>query len=292
MKPAEFAYHAPHTLGDALTLLAAHGDAARPLAGGQSLVPMMNMRVARPAHLVDINAVEELHFIRTTADTVELGALLRHREIEYADTLRRLCPILPAAAATIGHLPIRERGTIGGSLAHADPAAQWPLLAILLNARIDLATSSSRRSVAARDFFTGVFSTVAEPGELLTAVTFPQLRAGEGWGYRAFTRRHGDFAIVGVAATLALDASGAIEHLRLALGGIGGVPLSLDAMAAEWTGRVLDAAAMQEIGRRAAAAVEPGADVQATAEFRRELIAVLTADALADALGRTGERRA
>jgi aerobic carbon-monoxide dehydrogenase medium subunit len=289
MKPAAFIYHAPQSLGDALALLTAHGDAARPLAGGQSLVPMMNTRVARPEHLIDINALHELQFIRETPDMVELGALVRHCEIERSSLLRRLCPILPAVAATIGHLAIRGRGTLGGSLAHADPAAQWPVLAVLFDARIDLTNSATRRSVAARDFFVGVFTTTAETGELLTAIALPRLKAREGWGYRAFSRRHGDFAIVAVAVTLALDASGAIERLRLALGGIGGVPVSLDTIGARWSGRTLDADAMREIAKLASQAVEPGDDVQATAEFRRELIEVLTADALADALGRTQE---
>ncbi len=287
MKPAAFTYHAPQDLGDALALLTAHGAAARPLAGGQSLVPMMNTRMARPEHLVDINALSELHFIRETAGMVELGALVRHHEIERSSLLQRVCPILPAVAATIGHLAIRERGTIGGGLAHADPAAQWPMVALLLDARIDLATVSARRSIRARDFFVGVFTTAAKSGELLIGVAVPQLEVAEGWGYRAFTRRHGDYAIVAVGVTLKLDAAGAIERLRLALGGIGGVPVSLETMASACVGRTLDADAMQEIGALAAAAVEPGDDVQASAEFRRELIAVLTVDALTDALGRT-----
>jgi carbon-monoxide dehydrogenase medium subunit len=250
---------------------------------------MMNARIARPAHLVDINRLNDLSFIRETPDTVELGALMRHGDIERSNALRRLCPILPFVAASIGHLPIRERGTIGGSLALADPAAQWPLIATLLDARIELAAAAGRRTVQARDFFLGVYTTAAVPGELLAAVAFPRRAAGEGWGYRAFTRRHGDFAIVAVAVMLTCTAAGAIERLRLALGGIGGAPVSLDTLAAEWAGRPLDHAAMQEIGTRAAAAAEPGDDVQASAELRRELIAVLTADALADALRRTRE---
>jgi carbon-monoxide dehydrogenase medium subunit len=177
---------------------------------------------------------------------------------------------LPTAAATIGHLAIRERGTVGGSLALADPAAQWPLMARLFNARIDLATVSGTRSVS---------------HELLVAVAFPQLHAGEGWGYRAFARRHGDFAIVAAAVTTVLTTSGAVERMRLALGGIGSAPLVLHELAAAWTGRTINAAAMHEIGHSAAAAVEPQDDLQASAQFRRELVAVLTADALADALG-------
>jgi aerobic carbon-monoxide dehydrogenase medium subunit len=287
MKPAAFTYHAPQTLDEALALLGTHGDTARPLAGGQSLVPMMNTRVARPGHLVDINALADLHFIRETSGMVELGALVRHCEIEHAPLLQRLCPILPAVAASIGHLAIRERGTIGGSVAHADPTAQWPLLALLLDARIDLAATSGRRSVMAEEFFLGVFTTAAQVGELVTSIALPQLGAREGWGYRAFTRRHGDYAIVAVAASLLLDPNGAIERLRLAVGGIGGVPVLLHAVASEWSGRTFDADGAREIGRRAAASIEPGDDVQASAVFRRELIEVLTADALSDALGRT-----
>jgi len=287
MKPAAFTYHAPQTLDDALALLGTHGDAARPLAGGQSLVPMMNMRVARPGHLVDINALHELQFIRETPGMVEIGALVRHCEIEHSPLLQRLCPILPVVAASIGHLAIRERGTTGGSLANADPAAQWPLLALLLDARIDLASSSGRRSVTAEKFFIGVFTTAAQANELVTAIALPQLGAGEGWAYRSFTRRHGDYAIIAVGATVKLATNGVIERLRLAVGGVGGVPVLLDAIASEWSGHTLDADATREIGRRAAAAVEPGDDVHASAVFRRELIEVLTVDALADALGRT-----
>ncbi len=287
MKPGVFSYHAPQTLDDALALLARHGEAGRVLAGGQSLVPMMNTRIARPDHVIDINGVGALQFIREASGIVEIGALVRHRTIERSALLQRLCPMFPAVAATIGHLAIRERGTIGGSVALADPAAQWPLLAVLLNARIDLAAAGGRRSIGARDFFAGVFTTTAEPGELLTAIAFPRPDAGEGWGYRAFARRHGDFAIVAVAVTITLEAAGTIARLRLALGGIGGVPVSLDALAAAWCGRELDAGAMREIGQQAAAAAEPGDDLQASAEFRRELIAVLTAEALAEALDRT-----
>ena len=287
MKPAPFAYHAPQTLSEALALLVTHGEAARPLAGGQSLVPLMNARLARPEHLIDINALEGLGFISGTSETVKLGALVRHREIEQSATLRRLCPLLPAAAATIGHLSIRERGTIGGSLALADPAAQWPLMARLLNARIDLTTVSGTRSVFAEEFFLGVFTTVTKADELLIAISFPQLQPGEGWGYRAFARRHGDFAIVAAAVTTALSDSGAVERLRLGLGGIGGAPLALHEVATAWTGRTIGAAAMQEIGYAAAAAVEPPDDLQASAQYRRELVAVLTAEALADALGRS-----
>jgi carbon-monoxide dehydrogenase medium subunit len=283
VKPAAFEYHRPKHLDEALQLLAELGDEARPLAGGQSLVPMMNMRAARPEHLVDLNDLAELDFIRETDGAVEIGALNRHRAVERSELLTRLCPVLSAVAGTIGHRAIRERGTLGGSLALADPAAQWPLLAVLLDARIELASQTGRRSVTAGAFFTGVFATIAEPGELVVAASFPKLAAGEGWGYRSFSRRHGDFAIVAAAATLSLDAAGQIGTLRLALSGVGDRPVRLDAVTDRFRGRRLDPV---EFGRAVTAAVTPHDDVVAGAAFRRDLAEVLSAEAVADAIER------
>jgi carbon-monoxide dehydrogenase medium subunit len=261
------------------------------LAGGQSLVPLMNMRAARPDHLVDLNAIEELGAIGEEPGGVAVGALVRHRAAERSELLRRRCPILAHAAATIGHDAIRERGTVGGSLALADPAAQWPLLAILLEARIDLAASGGRRSLAARDFFVDVFTTAIEAGELVLGASFPALDSGEGWAYRAFCRRHGDFAIVAAAATLRLDAEGRVARLRLALGGVGGTPVVLGELAAAQQGRGPEAAWQREIAAEAAAAIDPPSDPQASTAFRRELTATLTEAALAEALARTGRSK-
>ena len=288
MKPAAFEYHRPKTLDEALRLLAELGDEARPLAGGQSLVPMMNMRVARPEHLVDLNDLAELDAIRERDGAVEIGAMIRHRAVERSELLAAVFPMLPAVARTIGHDAIRERGTIGGSVALADPAAQWPLLAVLLDARIDLASQTGHRSIAAADFFTGIFATTAAPGELVTAVNFPRLVLGEGWGYRSFTRRHGDFAIVAAAAVAALDAAGRIERLQLALSGVGDRPLRLDAVTDGFRGRSLDAA---ELGRAVAAALTPHGDAVASAAFRRDLAGVLSAAVLTDAAERAGAKR-
>jgi carbon-monoxide dehydrogenase medium subunit len=290
MKPAPFAYHRPARLDEALALLNRLGGEARPLAGGQSLVPMMNMRVARPEHLVDLNGLDELAVIREEAGGVMVGALVRHRAAERSAALQRLCPILPKVAATIGHDAIRERGTVGGSLALADPAAQWPLLALLLDARLDLASADGRRSLTARDFFFDVFTTAIEPGELVVGAVFPVFAVGEGWGYRAFCRRHGDFAIVAVATTLLLDGEGRVAWLRLALGGVGGTPVALDALAAAQRGSRPDTQWQREVAAAAAAAIAPTDDSQASAAFRRELAAVLTEAALGDALARSGGR--
>ena len=283
MKPAPFDYHRPQSLAEALALLTELGDEARPLAGGQSLVPMMNMRLARPEHLVDLNDLAEFDFIRDVDGAVEIGALVRHRAVERSELLAATHPLLPAVARTIGHDAIRERGTVGGSLALADPSAQWPLLAVLVDARIDLASHRGRRSVTAGDFFTGVFATTAAVDELVVAACFPKLGPGEGWGYRSFTRRHGDFAIVAAAATVVLDRAGRIEQLRLALSGIGDRPMRLDAVTEGLRGGMPDAAAL---GRAAAAATTPHDDAIASAAFRRDLVEVLSADALTDAAQR------
>jgi aerobic carbon-monoxide dehydrogenase medium subunit len=286
MKPAAFVYHAPQSLDEALALLALHREEARPLAGGQSLVPMMNMRIARPEHLIDINGIAELSSIRETGGGIEIGALVRHRAVERSELLLRTCPVLPAVAATIGHHAIRERGTVGGSLALGDPAAQWPLLAVLLEARLELAGESGRRSIAARDFFQGVFATALAPDELVTAVIFPPLARGEGWGHRTFARRHGDFAIVAAAATLTLAPESSVARLRLALSGLSDTPVALGDLAAAQRGRTADATWMREVAAAVASSLQPAADLQASAEFRRDLAAVLMEDALADAMRR------
>jgi carbon-monoxide dehydrogenase medium subunit len=283
VKPAVFEYHRPKHLDEALELLANLGDEARPLAGGQSLVPMMNMRIARPSHLVDLNDLADLDFIRETDGAIEIGAMARHRAIERSELLTRLCPILPAMARTIGHDAIRERGTLGGSLALADPAAQWPLLAVLLEAGIHLASKTGRRSVAAGEFFAGVFATTAEPGELVVAASFPKLALNEGWGYRSFTRRHGDFAVVAAAAIVSLDAVGQIGALRLALSGVGDRPARLDGLSDRFRGREIDAA---ELGRVVATVVTPSDDSIASSAFRRDLAEVLSAEAVTDAVER------
>jgi aerobic carbon-monoxide dehydrogenase medium subunit len=281
VKPAPFAYHRPHSLAEALQLLAELGDETRPLAGGQSLVPMMNMRLARPEHLVDLNDLAELDFIREGEEAVEIGALVRHRAVERSDLIAARHPLLSAVARTIGHDAIRERGTVGGSLALADPSAQWPLLAVLLDARIDLASQTGRRSVRVADFFTGVFATAAAPGELIVAASFPKLAESEGWAYHSFARRHGDFAVVAAAATVKLDDDGRIGRARLALCGVADRPIQLDAVTDQFRARTLDAAAF---GRITAAAVSPHGDAIASAAFRRDLVEVLSAEVLTDAV--------
>src|SRR5215469_11567787 len=199
MKPPAFEYARPETLDEAIALIAEHGDAAKLLAGGQSLMPMLNLRLAEPRLLIDVNRIPELAGVGRDNGSIRIGAMTRHRELEASCEAADAEPLIARAAREIGHLAIRSRGTIGGSIAHADPAAEWPLLAVALNAQIELRSSSGPRTVAARDFFVGPFTTSARPDEILTAVIFPAAPAGSGFGFQELCRRPGDFAIVAAA---------------------------------------------------------------------------------------------
>ncbi len=289
MKPAPFSYHAAQTLDEAFALLQAHGDEAKILAGGQSLTPMMNMRLAQPTHLVDIGGIEDLAYIRGNGDRVEIGALTRHYQLEQSSLVQRACPILAAAAHNVGHYAIRQRGTIGGSLAHADPAAELPLMAMLFDTEIEIGSGAGNRVVMASDFLVSIYTTALEPGEILTQVVFPTLDAGEGWGFRWVSRRVGDFAIVSVAVTVKLDGSGRVERLRLAVGGVDATPLALGQLANAYVGQEPDSRWVEAIAEEAAGRVQPGSDLHASAEYRCELTQVLLRRALRDALDRLGK---
>lgn len=292
MKPAKFEYHKPDTLEMALALLSQYGEDARVIAGGQSLVPMMNMRLARPDHVVDINGIADLAYIRNDDGSVGIGALTRHRMVEKSSLLMQACPPLPAAARNIGHYGLRERGTIGGSLALADPAAEFPLMATLLNAEFSVCSATEKRTLLARDFFVSVFTTSLEPGEIVTEVSFRALARGEGWGFRWLARRAGDYAIVNAAATLALDDSGRINRIAMALGGVGATPIRLTGLEEESRGEEATSNWALEIAAQAAAQTEPESDKNGSAEYRKELIEVLLAAALEDALGKAAGERA
>ncbi len=283
MKPAAFAYHRPDTLDDALALLAEHGDDAKPLAGGQSLVPMMNVRLAQPARLVDLNRLGGLAGIVDDGDALVVGALARHQDVADDERVRERCPMLARAAASIGHYAIRQRGTLGGSLAHADPAAQLPLVAVALGARVDLARRGGVRTLAAGELFVSPMVTALASDELIVRVRFPAAAAHERDGFRLFSRRHGDFAIVAAAVRIAVR-DGRIERCRLALGGVGPVPIALDSLADAQRGRTGDRAWAAGVAREAAASIDPPDDARIPAAFRRELVEALLARALGDAL--------
>lgn len=290
MKPGRFEYHAPATLDEALALAAQYGDDARVIAGGQSLVPMMNIRLARPDHVIDINNIDGLSYIHLADGGIRIGATTRHHQIEKSSELIRLCPPLPAAARNIGHYALRERGTIGGSLALADPAAEYPLMAMLLDADVVATSSAGERVIPASDFFVSVFTTSLEPEEIVTAVRLRELGQGEGWGFRWLARRSGDYAIVNAATILSLDGAGKIAGAAIALGGVGATPVRLTALEQSVVGRHPTGDWASAIAAEAAASIEPESDKHASSEYRKELIQVLLGRALEDALARaTGQ---
>lgn len=285
MKPGSFRYHRPASIDEAVALLAEHGDQAKLIAGGQSLVPMMNMRLAQPQQLIDVNGVAGLESIREDGAFIEIGALARHQELADSELLRRRCPLLAEAAAGIGHYAIRQRGTIGGSLASADPAAQLPLIAVTLDAQIATVSPRGRRVLRAAEFFRYVMTTTLEADEIIVAVRFPVFEAGEGSAYQAFARRSGDFAIVAVAADVLLRA-GRIERLRLGLGGVAATPVRFDALAETLKGRTADEQWAGQAALLYRDAVEVDDSPRIPAIYRRELVEVLVKRALLRALER------
>ncbi|HEY0555818.1 MAG TPA: xanthine dehydrogenase family protein subunit M [Thermoanaerobaculia bacterium] len=286
MKPAPFAYQAPVSLEAALELLARHGGEAKILAGGQSLIPVMNFRLAEPALLVDINRLSELDFIRADEDgTLRIGAMARQRRLERDPLVAARAPLLHEAMPFIAHPQIRNRGTFGGSLAHADPAAELPALAVALDARLRLrragGAGGSDRWVEAGDFFAGLFTTALAPDEMLVEAAIPPSPARTGWAFLEIARRHGDYAQVGLAARVTLDESGRCREARLVFLSVGDGPVEAKAAARGLAGEELTAAALDAAAETAARdEMEPRSDVHATTEFKRHLARVLTRRAL------------
>jgi aerobic carbon-monoxide dehydrogenase medium subunit len=286
MKPAAFSYYRPASLDEALALLTHHGAEAKLLAGGQSLVPMMNMRLATPMHLIDINDLSELAQVRYGGDRIEVGALARHRAVAEAPLARELCPLLAQAARTIGHDAIRERGTLGGSLAHADPAAQHALVAITLGAKLTLVRQGRWREVEAGEFLLSAMTTALAPEEMVLSVSYPRLAAGEVWAFRMFNQRHGDYAIVSVAATMTLD-QGRVASLRLGVGGVAPVPQRLDGVTERFLGRAPSVDWIAELARATRDAVSPEDHPRVPALYRTELTETLVLRSLQDCLERS-----
>ena len=289
MKPGAFSYEAPATLQEVLQSLSTWNDSAKLIAGGQSLAPMLNMRLARPERLIDINSVRELGGIASRDGRLSIGALVRHDALARSELVRSGCPMLAHAAETIGHYAIRKRGTIGGSLAHADPAAQLPLAALVLDAEMEIRSARGTRTVPARDFFLSIFTTILDPDELLVAIHVPLPGPQEGWGFRLFNRRAGDFAIVSVAATLARGDKDAIAGLRLAIGGIGPVPVRAEHLVVGDLARSLSKDWPARVGAMVADAIEIEDNERIPVVFRKELVAALTRDALDQVLGQIPE---
>ncbi len=290
MKPAPFSYHAPTTVDEALAHLAAHGYEASVLAGGQSLVPAMNFRLAQPAVLVDLNRIPHLAYIRPGDDGgLLLGAMTRQRAVERSPLVAERAPLLHETMPNIAHPPIRNRGTVGGSLAHADPAAELPAVMLALDARFRLRSHQAERWVAARDFYVGMFMTAKEPEELLVEIALPPKPARSGWAFREVSRRHGDYALVGVAALVTMDDLGRCRQARITLLSVGEGPVEAHEAARLLAGQTPTPEAVRAAAEAAATQdIDPGGDVHASAAYRRHLARVLTADVLTKAFARAG----
>jgi aerobic carbon-monoxide dehydrogenase medium subunit len=288
MKPAPFDYHAPRQLKEATELLARLPN-AKVLAGGQSLVPMMNFRYVIVDHLVDLAGIDDLRGVAVADGRLRIGAMMRQRDLEVAPEIVQHCPLLAAALRHVGHRQTRNRGTIGGSLAHADPAAELPAVCAAYDAVIHLASVRGMRQVPFREFATGFMATALQPDEMIAIIELPLWRQGSGYGFHEFARRHGDFAVAGAAALLDVGEGNVARRAALALFGIAPSPLRAYAAEAKLMGQAVDAAAI----RAAAAApwlVEPITDIHASAEYRRHLGQVLSVRALTDAAVLAGGR--
>lgn len=289
MKPAAFDYHAPRSVEEALGLIGEFGGDAKVLAGGQSLVPTMNFRLAQPAVLIDLNGIEELFFIREDRDGLRCGAMTRQRTVERSAIVRRRTPLLHEAVPHIAHAQIRNRGTIGGSLAHADPAAELPALAVALDARMYVRSVTDGRWVAARDFYVGLFATVMLPEEMLVEVAFPTLPFGSGWAFDEVARQHGNYAMCGAAAVVVLDERGAVENVRLVFLSVGEGPVEATQAAAVLIGEQPTTEAVRAAADTAAMRdIDPVGDIHAGPAYRRHLSRVIAERVLVRATERAG----
>jgi carbon-monoxide dehydrogenase medium subunit len=291
MKPASFDYIVAESIEMAVASLAEAGPDAKIIAGGQSLVPMLNFRLLRPSLLVDINRIPGLASIEETETGIHVGALTRHHQLEMSPIIGRHLPVLSCAMTHVAHLAIRNRGTIGGSLSHADPAAELPMMALLLDAALHIASASGKRTVAARDFFLDALTVDLAAGDMVTEIMLPKLPPRTGWGFEEVARRHGDFALAAVAATLTAS-GGVIAQARIALTGVG--PTALRALAAEamLVGQSLEPKLTSHAVEAVRAAIAPDTDLHASADYRRHLAGALTRRALVAAWRRANESAA
>jgi CO/xanthine dehydrogenase FAD-binding subunit len=288
MKPAAFDYVIADSIDMAVASLADGGGDAKIIAGGQSLVPMLNFRLLRPSILVDINRIGDLAFIQEAGKNIRVGALTRHFQLETSPVIARHLPVLACAMTHVAHLSIRNRGTIGGSLAHADPAAELPMMALLLDAELGIASASGKRTIAARDFFLDALTVDLAGGDIVTEIVLPKLPPETGWGFDEVARRRGDFALAAVAATLTLSA-GVISQARIALTGVGSTATRAAEAEALLVGQALEPGLTGRVIDAVRAAIEPGTDLHASSDYRRHLAGVLAGRAVSDAWRRANE---
>jgi CO/xanthine dehydrogenase FAD-binding subunit len=290
MKPAPFEYHAPTSLEQALNLKSQFGDEAKILAGGQSLVPAMNFRVVQPGVLIDLNRIGELSFIREEGNGIRVGAMVRERQLEFDPAIEKRSPLLSEAVPFIAHPQIRNRGTIGGSIVHADPAAELPVLMLALNARLKAKNTSGERWIDAKDFFVGMFTTALESDEILVEIELPFMPPRTGWSFMEVAPRAGDYALMGVAVQMTLDEAGKCSGAKLVYLNAGEGPVDAIEAAQLLQGESLtdelidDAAALASEKE-----INPFGNIHASAEFQRYLAKVLTKRTLQQAIQRAGE---
>jgi carbon-monoxide dehydrogenase medium subunit len=282
MKPPPFEYYRATTVEEAIALLSQYGPDAKVLAGGQSLLPMMKFRLARPSALVDLRWVRDLAYVRQANDSVAFGAMARLVSLE-SDQIRPLCPLLAEAAQHIGHPPIRHQGTVCGSLAHADPAAELPMLALALDAELVATGPNGTRMIRAQDFFVTMLTTNLDPFEILTEARFPVLGRHHGWGFSELSRRPGDFALAIAAATLQVGTNGTITHARIALGAVADRAIRCPEAEAALVGQRGGRAVFEPVAALACESLEPPSDVHASSGYRRHLAKVLVERALTQA---------
>ncbi|HSG44788.1 MAG TPA: xanthine dehydrogenase family protein subunit M [Anaerolineales bacterium] len=290
MKPAPFEYHVPDSIEQALDLMSRHVGEAQILAGGQSLVPAMNFRIAQPRRLIDLNRVDELSYIREDDDVIRIGAMTRERQVEFDASIAKHTPLLNEGAAFIAHPQIRNRGTIGGSIVNADPAAELPVLMLALDARLKAQNTSGNRWIDAKDFFVGMFATVLEPDEILVEIELPFMKPRKGWSFMEVAPRAGDYALMGVAAIVTLNESGKCESAKLVYLNAGDGPVDAKEAVAGLVGeelndKLIDAAAAHASEKE----ITPFGNVHASPEFQSHLANVLTQKALKQAIHRAGE---
>lgn len=287
MKPPAFEYSAPASIAEAVSVLEQHGDEAKVLAGGQSLVPLMALRLARPSVVVDLGRVGELKYVRHQDDLVRIGAMTTHRDIELDGILQDRSPMLQEAMSVLGHVAIRNRGTVGGSCAHSDPAAEWPALALALDAEFEASGPRGQRTIAAEDFFQSYFTTALEPDEVLTELRLPLPKRGTGTAFEEFSRRHGDFGIVAAAAVVRRS-GGTISDASVALAGVGGSPLRSTA-ARMLVGSDGGDEVLQAIGVAVQDEIDPTGDIHGSSEFRRHCATLIMTRAIRRAVDRAEE---
>jgi 2-furoyl-CoA dehydrogenase FAD binding subunit len=282
MKPNPFEYLTPGNVAEAVKLLEQYGDEGKVLAGGQSLIPMLNFRVARPRYLIDINGLKDLDYIREERGELVIGALTRERTVEKSPLVQKLCPILPKAMSFIGHVPIRTRGTFGGTLVHADPSAEVPVVAAALGAKMKVVGPSGERVLGAEEFFVTYLTSALESTEILVEARIPAMAPKAGWSFMELSRRFGDFGIVVVASVLEAD-QGVCKGASIALGGVFQTPLRAKAAEAVLKGQKITEALIAQAAEKAAEATEPESDYHASAEYRREMTKVFTKRSLLEA---------